>query len=389
MDKAQQPLDVGKILQQIKEVISKNSSGIIAIPAKATPDAIAAGTSLYLGLTKLGKAVSLVSSEIPQSDLVAADKIQTTLSTGGNNLVVSFPYKDGAIDKVDYKIEGERFNLIIAPRDEKEKLNPDDVSYSYTGGQIEFIITIDAPNLNALGPIYQQNENVFAGKNIINIDRHLINNNYGTINFVVKTSSSTSELVYHVVRSLGVALDKEIATNIYSGIVMATNNFGAYSVNADTFETVAQLMRAGAIRRPMTPQFGRPGMPGTRPMAPVAPMGPGPGGMPQMNGMNNGFNQFGMPQAYPQQMPQMQQPMQQPMPQMQMPQPSFTPQRPQQRPQPRMQQPQQQPPMQQQRAIEDVEEEIASQEVQDEIGQAKNPENWLKPKLFSGKGGLI
>lgn len=356
-----QPIDVNKTLSQIKELITKNNAGIIALPAKATPDAIAAGTSMYLALTKLGKAVTLVSSEIPQSDLVGADKIQNSLTTGGNNLVVSFPYTEGSIDKVDYKIENERFNLIIAPREGHEKLQPKDVQFSYTGGKIDFIITIDTPNLNALGEIYQKNENKFSGKNIINIDRHLINNNYGTINMVVKTSSSTSELVYHTLRTLGVDIDRDIATNLYYGIATATNVFSSYSVNADTFEAVSQLLRAGAVRKPIAP-MNRPVMPGMAPqmpgIRPMAPMQPMPNAYPQPA---PAFNQYQQPR--PNSFPQPVAPMPQQQPQMPMP--------------PRV--------SQQPQPIEAVER-VGDDE---ELADLNASENWLKPKIFSGKGGLV
>lgn len=372
----QQQIDVGKTLNQINELIVKNSSGIVVIPAKATPDAVAAATSIYMALIKMGKTVSLVSSEVPQSDMIGVDKIQTTLATGGKNLVVSFPYKEGAIDKVDYKIDNDRFNLIIAPREGNAKLEPKDVQFTYTGGKIEFIITIDTPNLNALGEVYQKNENQFSGKNIVNIDRHLINNNYGTINFVVKTSSSTSELVYQVLRKLGTKIDKDIATNLYTGIAMATNNFSAYSVNADTFEAVASLMRAGAVRKPMGAQFGaRSAMPGMRPMP------QGMGAMPVSPGMNMnpyagaGFNPYqGQPMPMPMPMPMPQQP---PMNVSPLPQP--IPKQPQQPQQPQRGE-------QQQKAIEDVEPETSAPDGADDSSDA---ENWLKPRIFSGKGGLV
>lgn len=372
----QQPVDINKTLTQIKEVISKNNSGIIALPAKATPDAVAAATTMYLALTKMGKIVTLVASETPQSDMMGVDKIQNNLATGGNNLVVSFPYTEGSIDKVDYKIEEERFNLIIAPREGHEKLQPKDVQFSYTGGKIDFIIVIDAPNLAALGEIYQKNESKFSGRNIINIDRHLINNNYGSINMVVKTSSSTSELVYRIVRGIGVDLDRDMATNLYTGIATATNTFSSYSVNADTFEAVSQLLRAGAVRKPV-PQMARPGMP-TMPGMP--PAMPGMRSMPSM-----ATNPYQQPQQ-PGFNPYPQQPRMNPMPQQPQHQPSATPFNIAPQPLPPQQPVQQQPRMNQHpRPIEQVEQEDTDSEVSD----VNSPENWLKPKIFSGKGGLV
>ncbi|CAN5141043.1 hypothetical protein BH09PAT2_BH09PAT2_09750 [soil metagenome] len=368
----QVPVDINKTLSQIKELITKNNSGIIVLPAKATPDAVAAGTTMYLALTRLGKTITLVSSETPQSDLVGVDKIQTNLATGGNNLVVSFPYTEGSIDKVDYKIEEERFNLIIAPREGHEKLQPKDVQFSYTGGKIDFIIVIDSPNLNALGEIYQKNENKFSGKNIVNIDRHLINNNFGTINMVVKTSSSTSELVYHVIRSLGAELDRDMATNLYMGIATATNAFSSYSVNADTFEAIAHLLRAGAVRRPI-PQAIRPGMPSMQPMQNMRPMA--------TPFQQSGFNPYnGQPPSQPQQ------PRVNSMPPQSAQNMQFN-DIPQPIPQPVHQQTQPQRPRNQQqpRPIEDVEVEVNETETDD----VNSPENWLKPKMFSGKGGLV
>jgi len=236
-------------ISKISENITKGSSGVILIPQNPTVDAIAAATSLYITLTKANKTINIVCSTPVTSDLFGADKIQQTLSTGGENLVVSFPYSDGTIDKIDYNISGSLFNLVITPRPGYPKLNPDQVKYSYAGGQFDFIITIDAANLNALGQIYTDNQSQIQGKNIINIDRHLTNGFFGTTNLVNKTASSTSELIYKVIEGLSVQLDKDMATNLFAGIASATNNFTSYSVNAETFEIIAKLMKAGAVKK--------------------------------------------------------------------------------------------------------------------------------------------
>lgn len=236
-------------LSRIADIIAKNNSGIIILPTNPSVDTIAAGTSLYLSLLKLGKTISLICSSSVNSDLNGADKIQNSLSVNGDNLVISFPYSDGAIDKVDYNIQGSNFNLIITPRPGQPKLNPSQVKYGYSGGNFDFIIVIDAPNLNSLGEIYSNNQNQFQGKDIINIDRHLTNSYYGTVNLVNKTISSICELIFKVIETLQLELDKDIATNLYAGIAISTNNFSSYSVNANTFETIAHLLRLGAVKK--------------------------------------------------------------------------------------------------------------------------------------------
>jgi hypothetical protein len=237
------------VLSRVHEIINKGSSGIIVIPPNSTPDAIAAACSLYLGLTKIGKNVTLASTSVPQSDVMGADKIKTQFATGGDSLMVSFPYSDGSIDKVDYNIQGAAFNLIITPRSGYSKLDPAQVSFSYTGGTVDFIIVIDSPTLNNLGAVYADNQNHFTGRDIINIDRHLTNAFFGTVNYVNKTSSSMSELVLSVLQELKIEIDRDMATNLYSGIATATNNFTSYSVSAETFEHIATLLRLGAVKK--------------------------------------------------------------------------------------------------------------------------------------------
>lgn len=251
-------------ISRIHELVQKAVSGVIVMPVNPSLDALAAATAIYLALTKLGKTVNLVSETSPKSDLIASDKVQNELTTAGDNLVISFPYTEGAIDKVDYNIQGESFNLIITPRPGNPKLNPEQIKYSYSGGMIDFIITVDAPNLNSLGKIFTENKEQIQGKTIINIDRHLVNDFYGLVNLVNKTSSSTSELALRFIKEVGAELDKDMATNLYTGLTTATNNFTSYSVNADTFETAAALLKAGAIKK----QLKKPGIPQTMPTPP-------------------------------------------------------------------------------------------------------------------------
>lgn len=245
-----------QIIARITESISKLSSGIIIIPPNSSVDTIASATSLYLSLTKIGKTVSLVCSSPIKAQLTGADKFQNSFTTSGDNLVVSFPYTDGAIDKVDYNIKDSAFNLIISPRQGFPKLNPNQVKFKYAGGTIDFIIVIDTPSLNALGQIYTDNQTMFQGREIINIDRHLTNGFFGSVNFVNKSASSISELILKIIQSFNAQIDKDIASNLYSGLLAATNNFTSYSVNAETFETASTLLKLGAIKKPMN--FVRP-----------------------------------------------------------------------------------------------------------------------------------
>lgn len=255
--------DPQQVLSQIRELFAKKTSGVIVLPQKPSEDAISAACALYLGLLKMGKQVSIACSDKPKSAAIGADKIQNSLESGGDSLVVSFPYEEGSIDKVDYKIDNNKFNLVIIPRTGFKKVQPNDVEFSYTGAKLEFIVCIDVPNLNSIGSLYQKHEKHFSSSSIINIDRHLINNNFGAVNYVVKNSSSVSELALQVLYFLKTEIDKDMATNLYAGISAATNSFTSYSTNADTFLALSHLLKMGAIKRlPNQSQFmNNPGTP--------------------------------------------------------------------------------------------------------------------------------
>lgn len=266
------------IYQRFVALVNKHNSFSIVLPINPTMDTVAAAIALYVGLTKLNKNVNVASAtDVPQNyGITGADKIQKSIATGGDNLVVSFPYSDGSIDKVTYNIEGNLFNLVIQPREGYEKLDPSQVKYTYMGGKVDAIIVIDAPTLNSLGDLYTANQEQFKGKDIINIDRHLTNGNFGTLNLLEKKMSSTCEIIMRLLGYLNVAIGKELATTLYSGIVGATNNFSSYSVSPETFEASAYLLKAGAVKK-----------------APIRPLSPTAAPIrPQLNPLSQPYNPY-------------------------------------------------------------------------------------------------
>ncbi|PIS15471.1 hypothetical protein COT62_03530 [Candidatus Roizmanbacteria bacterium CG09_land_8_20_14_0_10_41_9] len=248
------------------EIIRKSTSGAILLPQNPSIDATLAAISLADVINTMvpSKHISIACENPPKNDLISPDRIQTAITTKGNNLIISFPYTDGSIDKVDYNIQGNSFNLVIIPRSESSKLNPEQVRFSYTGGTVDFIITMDAPTLNSLGSIYLDNQQMFQGKEIINIDRHLTNAMFGSVNVVDKASSSLSEMVFKLLSGLPeVEINRETASSLYAGISAATNTFSSYSVNADTFEIASKLLRLGAVKKRLA---------SLQPLAPKTPL---------------------------------------------------------------------------------------------------------------------
>lgn len=241
--------NLNSLVERLKSIIEKSRHGAIIVSPQATYDTLSAATSLYLSFLEKGLDLILVSETPVNVDLLGAEKFTSSLSAPGDSLVISFPYQEGAVDKVDYRIEGDNFNLIITPKDSQSKLDPKQVKFFYTGGNFDFILLLDTPSLNTLGELYQNNQSLFQGREIINIDRHFTNMNFGTLNIVVKNVSSSSELIYHILKAGNFLIDKEIATNLYAGLLSATNNFTSFSTTADTFLVASELLRKGAMKK--------------------------------------------------------------------------------------------------------------------------------------------
>lgn len=235
-------------LEKVIEILQNYTSGVICLGENPTTDTLAAATSLYLGLTQLGKNISIASSHGVDSDMVGAEKVQSEITTSGDNLVISFPYQEGSIDKVDYFIQNDKFNVVITPRPGTPALDSKTVHYSTAGGSVEFIIVIGVSSLRTLGALYTENQELFKQSKLINIDRSLTNAYFGTANFVNRNVSSLSELALTILNTMNVEIDKEIATNLYAGVIDATKSFTTPSTNAATFETSAQLLKAGATK---------------------------------------------------------------------------------------------------------------------------------------------
>jgi len=80
---------------------------------------------------------------------------------------------------------------------------------------------------------------------LINVDHHPGVAKFGTINCLDDTACATAEIVYRIVLELGVKLDKDIATNIYTGIITDTGSFRFRNTSKETFKIAAHLVECG------------------------------------------------------------------------------------------------------------------------------------------------
>jgi len=80
---------------------------------------------------------------------------------------------------------------------------------------------------------------------VINIDHHPGNSGYGQINWFDATAAACGEMVYELVRALGVPLSSEIAAHIYLAILTDTGSFHYSSISPRTFDICREALLAG------------------------------------------------------------------------------------------------------------------------------------------------
>lgn len=103
------------------------------------------------------------------------------------------------------------------------------------------IIVLECPALARTGL-----EEAFGELPLYNIDHHLGNEQYGSINWVDPTAPAVGEMVYRLARTLKVEIDNDLANALYLTLVTDTGGFRFSNTTPETFEAAAALLRDGA-----------------------------------------------------------------------------------------------------------------------------------------------
>lgn len=247
-----------QIQQTIIDQIQRATNVGIAVAKNPSVDQMAAALGLYLALKKLGKntIVGCPTEPIVEiSNLVGIDRVKTTVTSNGGDLIVSFPYREGEIEKVKYTLEEETgtLNIIVEAGEKGLLFDEKDVKYTRTGVAFDTFFTIGVPSLETISSLYRAEQ--LTNVNIIAIDNHPQTHPFGSITHVSTRASSLSEQIADILTLMEqtTVVDADIAQNLLSGIISATNDFQDANTTSLAFEMGGILMRKGAIRQKRQP----------------------------------------------------------------------------------------------------------------------------------------
>ncbi len=108
--------------------------------------------------------------------------------------------------------------------------------------KFDCFVVLDCSDLKRTGEVYKLNS---ISKPVINIDHHVSNIKFADANWVDAHASSASEMVYELYKKMGVALDKETAFLIYTGILTDTGSFRFSNTSPKTHLIAAELLEYG------------------------------------------------------------------------------------------------------------------------------------------------
>jgi len=108
----------------------------------------------------------------------------------------------------------------------------------------DLLVSLDCSSPDRLGRIPSYAD--LTGTPILNIDHHVTNLNFGTVNLVQPDAVSTTQILYHLARALHIPLDEQIATCLLTGMVTDTQGFRTFNVTPAVLQIALELMEAGA-----------------------------------------------------------------------------------------------------------------------------------------------
>jgi phosphoesterase RecJ-like protein len=181
-----------KIWQEVFELINNNQNFLIVSHKNPDGDSIGSEIALALALMKLKKTVYIYNSNTPPdrySKFPKASLIKT--------------------EKKNFK---------------------EDVT-----------IFVDCAEVNRIGEI---KDNIDFSKPSINIDHHIGNTKFGTVNLIKPDYSSTAEIIYKLIKN-EIPMDKEIATYLYIGILTDTGAFRYPNTTSHSLRVASELVAYG------------------------------------------------------------------------------------------------------------------------------------------------
>ncbi len=189
-----------KSLNRVLEVFKEKDNFLITAHINPEGDSVGSQLAIHALLKKLGKRSAVVNhDEVPENLLF---------------------------------LPGSRSILREVPRDFKA----------------EVLVVVDCPVKERTGRVHGLVE---GEPFVVNIDHHVSNEFFGDVNWVEPEASSVGEMIFSLIKNLGITVDKDLATVIYAAIVTDTGMFNYDNTSSNTHKVAGELIASGVNPKTM------------------------------------------------------------------------------------------------------------------------------------------
>lgn len=235
--------------QQLDNVLKNAQRALVFAAPFSGGDSVGSAWATYFFLKKRKIDTTLVVTDDERSlerfsFLPKPEEIINSLA-GARDFVLSFNTKYNNITNVRSERIDDELRIYITP--EKGSIDPRDFSFIPAKFKYDLVIVLGSPDKESLGKVFEENPDIFYEVPVVNIDNHSNNDNFGQLNIVDITASSTSELVAELFEKIdGKKIDQEMAECLLTGIIDATNSFQKKNTSPKSLRIASQLMAKGA-----------------------------------------------------------------------------------------------------------------------------------------------
>ena len=235
--------------QQIEKILESAKNVLTLIPQNPNGDSIGSAWAFYFFLKKKEISSTLAFTDrlkaLEKYNFLALPENIVSEIRGAKDFVLIFNTRENKIISARTESGDNEFKIFITP--EHGSIDPRDFSFIPADFKYDLIVSLNAPDKESLGEIYEKNPDIFYEVPVVNIDHHSHNEKFGQINLVSLTASSTAEIIYELLEKIGnFTLDQNIAECLLAGIISATESFQKGNTTPRSLEIAARLMGQGA-----------------------------------------------------------------------------------------------------------------------------------------------
>ncbi len=237
-------------LQQIRTLIDQSHYILVVFAPSHTGDSLATALAWKYFLEHSHKQVEIASENfsLPKNlgFLKGSDVVKPTLSRL-QKFIIKVDVSKTEIENLSYDIKDQTLSIYLTPK--HGFVTKNDLRTAQSIFKYDLIITINTPDLESLGELFQNNTDLFYRTPLINIDYRPHNEQYGQLNLVDVTATASAEVTYGLLRQLNNDLiDADTATALLTGMIATTKSFKTTNVTPQALALASELIKRGGER---------------------------------------------------------------------------------------------------------------------------------------------